>query len=355
MPDFYTTNFTGTDCLIIQPYVYIGRVETFAGTVGVAGDSDGGLGVGSFRDVYAINADQFDTDHIDVVDFGSSTIRQMRESDGVITTMAGSPLVTGGTDGTGSVARFNQPLGTATDDAGLQYIVDYLNHTIRAVTKDYNVSTFAGISGSAGATDGTGSVAQFNVPREAACFNNLIFIADGGNHTIRKITEAGMVSTFAGLAGVTGSTDGTGSDARFNGPRAICVDKFGTLYVSDTDNSTIRVITQAGMVSTLAGSVGVPGAQDGTGSGARFSFPRGLWHDGLDGLYLADSNNHAIRKIYPSDGRVETFAGTLGVSGSADGVRGDARFNTPASVTGRFGGSVMYIADRLNYTIRRIT
>src|SRR5207237_1018476 len=124
-----------------------------------------------------------------------------------------------------------------------------------------------------------------------------VYVADTDNSTIRKITSAGVVSTLAGTAGSAGSADGTGSAARFNYPQGVAVDGSGNVYVADTDNNTIRKITSAGVVSTLAGTAGSTGGVDGTGSAAQFYSPYGVAVDGSGNVYVADTYSYAIRKI----------------------------------------------------------
>src|SRR6266480_4732626 len=193
------------------------------------------------------------------------------------TTFAGLPP--GSADGTGSAARFNSPAGVAVDRAGNTYVADTVNSTIRKITPAGVVTTFAGLAGSTGSANGTGGAARFAGPAAVAIDSiGNIFVADTNNHTIRKITPARVVSTFAGLAGSPGSANGTSSAARFNFPSGVAVDRAGTgnIYVGDTNNFTIRQITPAAVVTTLAGSPGVRGGANGTGSAARFELPEGL-------------------------------------------------------------------------------
>src|SRR5205823_1742409 len=127
-----------------------------------------------------------------------------------------------------------------------------------------------------------------------------VYVADTYNHTIRKITPTGMVNTLAGLAGHSGSANGTGSTARFYEPFGVAVDSTGNVYVADTDNLTIRKITPAGVVSTLAGLRGNWGSADGTGSTARFYEPFGVAVDSAGNIFVADTANRTIRKITPA-------------------------------------------------------
>jgi len=241
-----------------------------------------------------------------VADTINETIRQITPA-GVVSTLAGLAGVGGSADGTGSAARFSGPFGVAADAAGNVYVADTFNQTIRKVTPAGVVTTLAGQAGSAGSTDGTGSAARFSTPRRvAADAVGNVYVAEL-NHVIRKITPAGVVSTLAGLAGAVGSADGTGSAARFADPQGVAVDAADNVYVADTANNTIRKITPAGVVTTLAGLAGTSGSTDGTGTAARFTSPRGVAVDAAGKVYVADRNNGAIRKITPA-GVVTTVA-----------------------------------------------
>ena len=172
------------------------------------------------------------------------------------------------------------------------------------------VTTLAGLAGSQGSADGTGSAARFAWPIGVAVDSTgNVYVADNGNDTIRKVTPAGVVTTLAGLAGSSGSADGTGSAARFYGPSGVAVDSAGNVYVADTGNYTIRKVTPAGVVTTLAGLAGTEGSADGTGSAARFSYPSGVAVDSAGNVYVADTGNNTIRKVTPA-GVVTTLAGT---------------------------------------------
>lgn len=351
MSDFYFKNFNSDHCLLILPE-RVQVVSTFVGIPGTAGSVDGESGVGTIDFLYSICLNNSGSEeYIDIADYGNFTYRRARTSDGYLSTLAGTSLVSGSTDGAGVDALFNTPVAI-TSASGSIFISDYINNTVRKVSSDNVVSTFAGSAGVMGSTDGTGSVARFNRLRDITVVGDNIFVCDGENYTIRKITLSGMVSTFAGSAGVLGSTDGSGSAASFSIIRGMCADPVGNIYVSDTDNNTIRKITPDGEVTTIAGLAGQSGAVDGVGSSARFNFPRGMWHDGGNTIYLADSDNHAVRKINTITYDVTTFVGSLGTPGDATGLPTDARLNTPSSITGK--DDVIYIADRLNYAIRKV-
>jgi hypothetical protein len=293
-----------------------------------------------------------------IADTGNTRVRKVTFAttnvDTTFTTLAGTAGGEGSADGTGSAALFKYPNGVAVDATGNVYIADESNHTIRKITSGGVVTTLAGTAGSSGSTDGTGSAARFTGPTGVAVdVEGNVYVADRANHSIRKITSGGVVTTLAGSsAGDTGSSDGTGSDARFLSPRSVAVDVEGIVYVADTANHTIRKITAAG-VTTFAGSAGSLGSTDGTGSAARFNQPRGVAVDAARNVYVADWVNHTIRKI-TFDGEVTTLAGTAGSSGSTDGTGSAARFNRPLGVAVDAAGNV-YVTDGSNHTIRKIT
>ena len=276
-----------------------------------------------------------------------------------ITHLAGAtgfPAVGSSSDGTGSAARFNGPAGVAADGSGNVYVADLYNHTVRKITPSGVVSTIAGLAGAAGSADGTGTSARFYYPSSVAVDGSgNIYVADFFNNTVRRINPSGVVSTLAGLAGSPGSADGTGSSARFYGPWGVAVDGSGSVYVADQANDTIRKVTPAGVVSTIAGLAGNRGGTDGTGSAARFWGPTGLALDGSGNVYVGDQGNNAIRKVTPA-GVVSTLAGLLGFfnHGSADGTGSAARFYFPSGVAVDGSGNV-YVADKMNNTLRKVT
>jgi len=267
---------------------------------------------------------------------------------GAVTTLAGSSSF-GFADGTGSAARFNYPEGIAIDGSGNLYVADRGNHSIRKITSSGVVTTLAG-SSSSGFADGTGTAAQFREPTGTAVDGSgNVYVADRGNHSIRKITPSGAVTTLAG-SGTQGFADGTGIAAQFHSPTGIAVDGSGNVYVADRGNNRIRKITPSGVVTTLAGSTS--GFADGTGTTAQFSAPAGIAIDGSGNLYVADQLNSLIRKI-TSSGVVTTLAGS-GSSGFADGTGTAAQFREPTGIAVDGSGNV-YVADQLNQRIRKIT
>jgi sugar lactone lactonase YvrE len=270
-----------------------------------------------------------------------------------IRTFAGNTTA-GSTNGPAAGARFNHPVGLATDLAGFIYVADTENSTIRKITPDGIVSTLAGLAGNFGTNDAIGGGARFKGPQAVAANNaGQIYVADSGNSTIRKITAGGLVSTFAGVGGVSNSFDGAGSNAQFYHPEGVATDPGGNVYVADTWNHTIRKITPAGAVTTLAGLAGNFGAADGTNSKARFNRPTGIAVDSATNVFIADSLNHTIRKITPS-GTVSTIAGLAGIWGSSDGTNNAARFYLPEGISVATNGD-LYVTDSGNQTLRKIS
>src|SRR3990172_9114909 len=213
------------------------------------------------------------------------------------------------------------------------------------LTLSSGVSTLAGAAGFSGTTDGTGTTAQFNLPAGITTDGTNLYVADTSNHTIRQIViSTGVVTTLAGTAGSANSTDGTGAAARFSYPAGITTDgPTGlNLYVADAGNHTIRqIVISTGVVTTLAGTAGSANSTDGTGAAARFNGPQGITTDGTN-LYIADTGNHTIRKI-AAGGVVTTVAGAAGTSGTTDGTLASARFNTPTGIT--TDGTSLYDTD----------
>ncbi|HVR36292.1 MAG TPA: SMP-30/gluconolactonase/LRE family protein [Methylomirabilota bacterium] len=364
-----------------------GLVTTFAGKAGESGNADGmgqdarfdlprGLAVDGEGNVY-------------VADQGNARIRRITPA-GMVTTLPGTfsmpeglavdsagniyvgdwgsdqvykltaegwTLLAGGRgpgyqDGLGFQARFNDPTGVALDGEGNLYVTDTLNSVIRKVTPEGETTTIAGRPQTEGALNGVAEEALFQYPRGVVVdpAGNL-FIADSNNNCIRQVTPEGMVSTLAGLSG--GSVDEDGVEARFMRPEAVVLDDQGNAYVADTLNHAIRKITPDGMVTTLAGLMTYAGAVDGTGRDARFAEPRGVAVDGDGNLYVSDSANQTIRKVTVS-GVVTTIAGLAGARGSADGPAADARFSNPMGIAIDPTGAI-WVADRDNATIRRIS
>ena len=328
-----------------------GVVTTLAGTAGVTGSANGTGAAASFRQPFGLAADG--AGNLYVADTGNNTIRQITAA-GVVTTLAGTAGATGSADGTGAAAGFYEPFGVAVDSAGNAYVADSSNNTIRKITPAAAVSTLAGAVPVSGNADGTGASATFSSANGlAADTAGNLFVADTGNNTIRKVTPAGVVTTLAGVPGSAGSADGAGAQTRFRGPAGIAADSAGNVYVADSGNNTIRKISPDGTVTTLAGTAGLRGNYDGTGAAAIFNGPTGMAVDSAGNVYVADTFNDTVREISPA-GAVTTLAGTAGQIGGDDGTGSVARFNNPSGVAVDSSGN-LYVADRANDTIRRIT
>jgi sugar lactone lactonase YvrE len=268
------------------------------------------------------------------------------------------PTGPGDVDGFGTSARFRGPNGIAIDAAGVIYVADSENFVVRRITPDGLVRTWAGASGEAGFADGAGSAARFGggpsidgaqgIGGMAFDASGNLLVADRGNHRIRRVTSQAAVSTVAG-DGVQGFADGAATAARFDRPWAIAVDRLGNAYVAEAGRSWIRKVTPAGAVTTVAGAA-ESGAADGPAASARFGFITGLAVDGAGNVYVADFPNHAIRRL-GTDGIVTTIAGQLGVAGAADGRGTQALLNGPAAIAIDAGGT-LYVKD--SRSIRRI-
>jgi sugar lactone lactonase YvrE len=240
----------------------IGTAASFAYPNGVAVDSKG---------------------NIYVSDTGNNLIR-MINGGSTVTTFAGGG--TGlATNGTGTAASFSSPVGLTVDASGNIYVADANNNLIREITPLGVVTTLAG-SGKAAYADGTGTAASFNFPNGVAVdANGNVYVADLINRVIRKITQAGVVTTFAGAGAVN-----------FKAPAGVAVDAIGNVYVADQGTNLISKITPAGVITTLAGS-GAPGFTNALGTAASFNFPTAVAVDPSGNVFVADRGNQAIRKI----------------------------------------------------------
>lgn len=325
-------------------------ITSFAGNTNVTTGVDGTGDAATFNSPYAVAIDA--AKNLYVSDTVNNTIRKITPAR-VVTTLAGTAGLLGTTDGTGSAARFNFPVGIAVDTAGNVYVADSKNLTIRKISPAGAVTTFAGSAFQIGATDGQGNAARFFLPYGVAVDSaGNVYVAEGGNHLIRKISPSGLVSTLAGTAMQAGFTDGAGSTARFNTPFGLTVDSGGNLYVADSGNNAIRRVTPAGVVTTVAGLSGSSGALDGPVSVARFNQPRGVSVDANGNLYVADFGNSVVRHI-TAGGIVTTLAGSAGIQGATNSVGSAARFYDPTGIVS--DGTTIYVADTSNNSVRRGT
>jgi len=250
----------------------------------------------------------------------------------------------------GNWGTFINPQGLALDASGNLYVAGYGYCKITMITPARVISILAGSGCQEGAVDGTGTAATFKLPQGVAVdASGNVYVADTGDNKIRMITPAGMVSTIAG-SGAEGSSDGIGAAASFYNPTGVAVDASGNVYIADTKNNKIRKITLGGIVSTFAGS-GIQGSADGSGTAAQFYGPQGVAVDASGNVYVADSGNNKIRKITPA-GDVSTWAGS-GTQGSDDGTSAAASFYKPTGIAVDASGN-LYVADSVNNKIRKI-
>jgi sugar lactone lactonase YvrE len=328
----YTTPYDFTSFTGLSGGGYVDSTGLFSGPWAAAVDSAG--------NVY-------------VADSGNDVIRKI-DTAGNITLLAGSPDVTGFTDGYQYYARLNYPTGVALDSAGNLYVVDEGNAAIRKIDAGGNVTTLAG-NGTSGYVDGPGSSAEFSAPIGIAVDSaGNLYVADQGNQVIRKIDTAENVTTLAGQPGTLGSANGNGSAAQFKYPCGMAIDSAGNLYVADQENYAIRKIDTAANVTTYAGN-GTQGFANGPGSTAEFSYLLGVAVDSAGNVYVPDGYNHLIRKIDTAQ-NVTTLGGQLGVEGSGlgNGNVSAAYFGNPRGAAVDSAGN-LYVMDVVNETIQEIS
>lgn len=327
----------------LQPLQNVGPVViTVAGQAGQAGSEDGPAWRATLNDPYALIV------HSEGVvlfcDASGQKIRRLTP-EGYIETLAGS--FSGYQDGPALSARFRGPYSLDQDNDGSLYIIDRFNHALRRLTPDGKVETVAG--GTLGSRDRKGRLAQFRHPQFVLRAPDGSFIvADTGNHSLRRVSPEGNVSTLAGT-GVPGFTDGSALLAQFNSPVGLAFDTQGNLYIADMENHAIRLLTPEGRVFTLVG--GQAGDQDGPPSVAKLYRPYGLCSAPQGGVYLADWGNEKVRYISP-EGSVTTIAGD-GMPGYRDGPALKARFQGLMNIAVDAQGHI-WCADTDNQLIRKI-
>ena len=342
-----------------------GIVSSFTGTANTAtasGAADGASTAASFNDPFGVTSDGT---NLYVADTVNNTIRKIVIATGAVSTLAGTAGSVGATDGTGTAALFNWPMGITTDGTNL-YVTDSRNNKIRKIVIATGVvSSVTGAASkamAAGATDGAAMAALFNSPIAVATDGTNLYVVDQGNNKIRQVVIAtGAVSSLTGAANAAvtaGAADGAGAAASFDTPSGVTTDG-ASLYVADKANSKIRKVDIAtGVVSSLTGTantVMATGAADGAAAAASFWWlGGGITTDGTN-LFVVDTSNAKIRKIVLSTGIVSSLTGTANTAmpqGAADGAATSASFSAPWGIT--TDGFNLYVADGLNNKIRKI-
>jgi sugar lactone lactonase YvrE len=331
--------------LTLKPLISgVGNWSTLAGSPGGPGYADGSGTAARVNGPGALVRDG--AGNIFIADRFNHVIRKMSPA-GVLSTYAGVPQSSGSVDGAAATAKFNEPTGLALDSTGNLFVADTKNFKIRKISTSGQVSTLAG-SGAQGNADGAGTTAMFDLPER-------IVVDAGGNlyvsqnEVIRKITPTGTVSTLAGVYGSRGSANGTGPAAQFQGIADLTLDASGNVIVFDQDNSLIRKITPAGIVSTLLGT-GTPGYLDGPKATAKLQQPRAGVFDANGNLYFIDAYSGRIRKL-GTDGNVSTVAGN-GTLGETDGPIATASLRSPNAIVMEAGGTFLISDGDL---LRRVT
>lgn len=320
----------------------ITNVITYAGT-GVAGLFDASLASAQFRQPYGLCSDSLG--NIYVADTYNHCIRKI--SGGNVTTILGNGTA-GDVDANGTNARFDHPTGVFYKN-GTLYICDNLNNKIKKMDASGTVTTIAG-SGAWAYQDGPAMQAAFKEPKSITVDNaGIVYVADYENHCVRKI-ENGQVSTYAGVGGSSGDVLGASSTAKFYRPRDLVLDPAGNLYVTDLMNNKIKVVTTGGIVNLVAGS-GAQGNTDGVGIAASFNRPTGIDRRQNGDLIVLDAITPKVR-VVTTAGVVTTLAGT-GASGYQDGPVLTATFNLPQDICYDMQGN-LYISDDLNHVIRKL-
>ena len=329
------------------------RFGTMAGSV--EGFADGKTKESLFITPEGITIDS--KGNIFTTEYWATVVRKI-SVDGIVSVLAGKANEPGNIDGTGSEARFNKPHGLVVVGDSVIYVCDMKSHTIRKVTYDGVVTTYAGVMDQQGVADGFRTVATFNQP-EAIAVNSKgeLFVADTYNYTVRKIALNSEVTTLAGVAGKAGYVDGNGVSALFNRPNGIAIDGKDIIYITDSDydgeggNCLVRKITPDGKVSTIAGIPSKPGHTDGIPGVSQLDRPVGIavTQDGV--IFISDTEADLIRKI-DKKGRVSTIGGKYLDETFADGTGSDARFADPQAIAVDRAGN-LYIADTFNHRIRK--
>ncbi len=328
-------------------YIPTITVSTLAGD-GTAGFSDGTGNNARFNQPSDIAID--DAGNLFVTDWENHAIRQVTPG-GTVSTYAGNGQQ-GYNDANGQQALFNEPFGIDITQDGTLYVTDFNNQRVRIINTSQDVTTLT-VTGPNGPED-----AIFSYPGNVALdeTNNRIYVSEipssaqqGSNNRI-MLVQGDTLSVLAGSSN-SGFADGQGENALFNFPVGIILDENADILVADGLNHSIRKVTPEGEVTTVSGN-GTPGLVNGDLSEARYDLPFDLFLTSSGIIYLAEAGNYIIRKIDTND-TVTTFAGD-GTQGYTDGDASTAQFNTPYGVAVDADGDI-YVADVMNHVIRKIT
>jgi len=315
------------------------EVSTVAGRASM-GSEEGAAGVARFSGPTGIARDA--DGNFYVTDSGNHTIRRITPK-GKVKIVYGKPGRAGATDATGGAARFNNPRGIVIDSKGVIYVADTGNRTIRKITPDRVVTTLAGNTNGFLPVDGKGSAASFYAPTGLTIWNGALFVTDGW--VIRKVTFDGDVTTVAGGEWPTGSNDGRGREAGFSGPDGIAVDNTGTLLVADEWSGRIRAIDSMFNVTTIIGQYSPFGVDDGPAAEASMGFPKALASDGKGNMVIVQGTQPRVRQL-DANGAVRTLAGND--VAPSPGVGGYMAFGSLSGVCVAPDGTIFAVDSGLN-------
>ena len=299
-----------------------------------------------------------------IADSSNHKIRVVN-SIGIITTFAGTGQPGySGDNGMATSAQLNYPQAVAVSrSGGSVYIVDYFNHMIRVVDSAGIITTFAGTGQPGYSGDGDAATsAQLNYPASvAADLSGSLYIADSGNNMIRMVDTSGIITIFAGTAGQPGNSGDGGMAilAQLSIPQGVAVGDDGKVYIADTYNNEVRLVTMSGIITTFAGT----GTQGSSGDGgaatsAQLYYPQDVVVDVSGNVYIADTNNNEVRLVMNGTGIITTFAGGpykwLPDLGDGDAAT-DAQLNQPVGLDLDASGANLYIADSSAFRVRKVT